>query len=146
MGELSPLACAYARARGADRMSSYGDFIALSDVCDVSLLNLLSNAVKYTEDGGRIRFCVHKEAEDENSMLFVFTVEDTASTTIPVGRYVTRIADEVLFTFCPPKSEDAFFIKKGEAYEDDTIRIDAFGSTDVGSSFQIGRASCRERV
>ena len=34
--ELSPLACAYARARGADRMSSYGDFIALSDVCDVS--------------------------------------------------------------------------------------------------------------
>ena len=34
LGELSPLACAYARARGADRMSSYGDFIALSDVCD----------------------------------------------------------------------------------------------------------------
>ena len=33
--ELSPLACAYARARGADRMSSFGDFIALSDVCDV---------------------------------------------------------------------------------------------------------------
>ncbi len=36
LSELSPLACAYARARGADRMSSYGDFIALSDVCDVS--------------------------------------------------------------------------------------------------------------
>ena len=34
MGELSPLACAYARARGADRMSSFGDFISLSDVCD----------------------------------------------------------------------------------------------------------------
>ena len=33
--ELSPLACAYARARGADRMSSFGDFVALSDVCDV---------------------------------------------------------------------------------------------------------------
>ena len=32
--ELSPLACAYARARGADRMSSFGDFIALSDICD----------------------------------------------------------------------------------------------------------------
>ena len=32
--ELSPLACAYARARGADRMCSYGDFVALSDVCD----------------------------------------------------------------------------------------------------------------
>lgn len=36
LGDLSPLACAYSRARGADRMSSYGDFIALSDVCDVS--------------------------------------------------------------------------------------------------------------
>ena len=35
LGELSPLACAYARARGADRMSSFGDFISLSDVCDV---------------------------------------------------------------------------------------------------------------
>ena len=34
--ELSPIACAYARARGADRMSSYGDWIALSDVCDVA--------------------------------------------------------------------------------------------------------------
>lgn len=34
LGELSPLACAYARARGADRMSSYGDFVALSDICD----------------------------------------------------------------------------------------------------------------
>ena len=39
--ELSPLACAYARARGADRMSSYGDFIALSDVCDVSTANVI---------------------------------------------------------------------------------------------------------
>jgi len=39
--ELSPLACAYARARGADRMSSYGDFIALSDVCDVSAAKLI---------------------------------------------------------------------------------------------------------
>ena len=39
--ELSPLACAYARARGADRMSSYGDFIALSDVCDVSTANII---------------------------------------------------------------------------------------------------------
>ena len=34
LGELTPLASAYARARGADRMSSYGDFIALSDECD----------------------------------------------------------------------------------------------------------------
>ncbi len=41
MEELSPIATAYARARGADRMSSYGDFIALSDVCDVSAAKLI---------------------------------------------------------------------------------------------------------
>ena len=40
--ELSPIACAYARARGADRMSSYGDFAALSDVCDAATAKLLS--------------------------------------------------------------------------------------------------------
>ena len=45
LGELSPLACAYARARGADRMSSYGDFIALSDVCDVSTANIIKREV-----------------------------------------------------------------------------------------------------
>lgn len=45
LGELSPLACAYARARGADRMSSYGDFIALSDVCDVSTAKMIQREV-----------------------------------------------------------------------------------------------------
>lgn len=43
--ELSPLACAYARARGADRMSSFGDFIALSDLCDVDTANLIKGEV-----------------------------------------------------------------------------------------------------
>ncbi|MBQ6794916.1 MAG: phosphoribosylaminoimidazolecarboxamide formyltransferase [Clostridia bacterium] len=43
--ELSPLACAYARARGADRMSSFGDFVALSDVCDVPTAMLLKPEV-----------------------------------------------------------------------------------------------------
>ena len=43
--ELSPLACAYARARGADRMSSYGDFIALSDCCDVATAKLIAREV-----------------------------------------------------------------------------------------------------
>lgn len=43
--ELSPLACAYARARGADRMSSYGDFIALSDVCDKQTATMISREV-----------------------------------------------------------------------------------------------------
>ena len=45
MGELSPLACAYARARGADRMSSFGDFISLSDVCDVATAKLTKREV-----------------------------------------------------------------------------------------------------
>ncbi len=41
LGELTPLAAAYARARGADRMSSYGDFISLSDVCDVCTAKMI---------------------------------------------------------------------------------------------------------
>ena len=45
LGELSPLACAYSRARGADRMSSFGDFIALSDVCDADTARLIKREV-----------------------------------------------------------------------------------------------------
>lgn len=45
LGDLSPLACAYARARGADRMSSFGDFISLSDVCDVDTAKLIKREV-----------------------------------------------------------------------------------------------------
>ncbi|MCI8514688.1 MAG: phosphoribosylaminoimidazolecarboxamide formyltransferase [Lachnospiraceae bacterium] len=57
LGELSPLACAYARARGADRMSSFGDFISLSDVCDKDTAMLIKREVSdgviapgYTEE------------------------------------------------------------------------------------------------
>ncbi len=57
LGELSQLACAYARARGADRMSSFGDFIALSDVCDADTAKLIKREVSdgviapgYTEE------------------------------------------------------------------------------------------------
>ncbi len=45
LGELSPIACAYARARGADRMSSYGDFVALSDTCDAITATMLKREV-----------------------------------------------------------------------------------------------------
>ncbi|MGO5314088.1 phosphoribosylaminoimidazolecarboxamide formyltransferase [Bilifractor sp. LCP21S3_A7] len=45
MPELSPLACAYVRARGADRMSSFGDFISLSDVCDASTASVIKREV-----------------------------------------------------------------------------------------------------
>ena len=57
MGDLSPIACAYARARGADRMSSFGDFIALSDICDKDTASLIKREVSdgviapgYTEE------------------------------------------------------------------------------------------------
>ena len=45
LGELSPLASAYARARGADRMSSFGDFISLSDVCDARTAKIIKREV-----------------------------------------------------------------------------------------------------
>lgn len=45
LGQLSPLACAYARARGADRMSSFGDFISLSDVCDEPTARIIKREV-----------------------------------------------------------------------------------------------------
>lgn len=61
MGELSPVACAYARARGADRMSSFGDFVALSDPCDADTARLIKREVSdgviapgYTEEALRI--------------------------------------------------------------------------------------------
>ena len=57
LGDLSPLACAYARARGADRMSSFGDFISLSDICDKDTAMLIKREVSdgviapgYTEE------------------------------------------------------------------------------------------------
>ncbi|MBQ6376448.1 MAG: phosphoribosylaminoimidazolecarboxamide formyltransferase [Lachnospiraceae bacterium] len=57
MEDLSPIACAYARARGADRMSSFGDFISLSDVCDASCAKIIKREVSdgviapgYTEE------------------------------------------------------------------------------------------------
>lgn len=45
VSQLSPIAIAYARARGADRMSSFGDFVALSDVCDEITARLISREV-----------------------------------------------------------------------------------------------------
>ena len=78
MGELSPLACAYARARGADRMSSFGDFISMSDVCDKDTASLIKREVSdgviapgYTEEALEIlkskkngNYCVIQIDED----------------------------------------------------------------------------------
>lgn len=48
--DLTPLATAYARARGSDRMSSFGDFIAVSDVCDVPTAKIISREVKSSKE------------------------------------------------------------------------------------------------
>ena len=63
---FSPLACAYARARGADRMSSFGDFISLSDVCDKDTAMLIKREVSdgviapgYTEEALQIMYRLH---------------------------------------------------------------------------------------
>ena len=60
LADLSPLACAYARARGADRMSSFGDFIALSECCDVVTARIISREVS----DGIIAPGYHPEALD----------------------------------------------------------------------------------
>lgn len=69
MGTLSPIACAYARARGADRMSSFGDFIALSDICDKDTALLIKREVSdgviapgYTEEALEILMAKKKGA------------------------------------------------------------------------------------
>lgn len=95
LGDLSPLACAYARARGADRMSSFGDFIALSDECDVDTARLIKREVSdgviapgYSEEALEIlkqkkngNYCVleidenYSPAELEHKEVFGITFE-----------------------------------------------------------------------
>ena len=77
LGELSPLACAYARARGADRMSSFGDFISLSDVCDEDTARLIKREVSdgviapmiYMAAGGAPVMFLYKGINTMDSML-----------------------------------------------------------------------------
>ena len=108
MGELSPLACAYARARGADRMSSFGDFIALSDVCDKDTASLIKREVSdgviapgFTDEALEIlkakkkgNYCVIKIYENyrpaplEHKQVFGITFEQ--------GRQELPIDDELL--------------------------------------------------
>ena len=108
LGELSPLACAYARARGADRMSSFGDFIALSDVCDADTARLIKREVSdgviapgYTEEAMELlkakkngNYNVieidpsYKPAEIERKQVFGITFEQ--------GRNELDINDELL--------------------------------------------------
>ena len=87
MGELTPLANAYARARGADRMSSFGDFIALSDVCDVATANLIKSAKK------KGNYCVIKI--DESYVPAPIERKDVYGVTFEQGRNELVINDEL---------------------------------------------------
>ena len=108
MGELSPLASAYARARGADRMSSFGDFISLSDVCDVSTAKLIKREVSdgviapgFTDEALEIlkakkkgNYCVIKI--DENYRPAPLEHKQVFGITFEQGRQELPIDDELL--------------------------------------------------
>ena len=108
MGELSPLACAYARARGADRMSSFGDFIALSDVCDKDTASLIKREVSdgviapgFTDEALEIlkakkkgNYCVIKI--DENYRRAPLEHKQGFGITFEQGRQELPIDDELL--------------------------------------------------
>ena len=108
MGELSPLACAYARARGADRMSSFGDFIALSDVCYKDTASLIKREVSdgviapgFTDEALEIlkakkkgNYCVIKI--DENYRPAPLEHKQVFGITFEQGRQELPIDDELL--------------------------------------------------
>ena len=108
MGELSTLACAYARARGADRMSSFGDFIALSDVCDKDTASLIKREVSdgviapgFTDEALEIlkakkkgNYCVIKI--DENYRPAPLEHKQVFGITFEQGRQELPIDDELL--------------------------------------------------
>ena len=108
MGELSPLACAYARARGADRMSSFGDFIALSDVCHKDTASLIKRDVSdvviapgFTDEALEIlkakkkgNYCVIKI--DENYCPAPLEHKQVFGITFEQGRQDLPIDDELL--------------------------------------------------
>ena len=107
-GELSPLASAYARARGADRMSSFGDFIALSDVCDKDTASLIKREVSdgviapgFTDEALEIlkakkkgNYCVIKI--DENYRPAPLEHKQVFGITFEQGRQELPIDDELL--------------------------------------------------
>ena len=108
MGDLSPLACAYARARGADRMSSFGDFIALSEVCDKDTAMLIKREVSdgviapgYSEEALEI-LAQKKKGNynviqiDENYVPAKLEHKQVFGVTFEQGRQDLKIDDELL--------------------------------------------------
>lgn len=110
---LSPIACAYARARGADRMSSYGDFIALSDTCDEVTANLIKREVSdgviapdYTEEALQI-LCEKRKGTynvikiDPNYIPNPIEQKQVFGITFEQGRNEIKLNDPSLFDNIP---------------------------------------------
>ncbi len=115
--ELSPLACAYVRARGADRMSSFGDFIALSDICDKETALIIKKEVSdgviapgYTEEALEIlktkkkgNYCVIEMDKDYQPALLEH--KEVFGVTFAQGRQNLTINDELLSNIVTEQKE-----------------------------------------
>ena len=117
MGELTPLASAYARARGADRMSSFGDFIALSDVCDECTARIIKREVSdgviapgYTPEA----LAILKEKKkggynvieiDPNYVPKPLERKEVYGITFEQGRNELKVDDELLSNFVTANKE-----------------------------------------
>ncbi|MDO4992333.1 MAG: phosphoribosylaminoimidazolecarboxamide formyltransferase, partial [Prevotellaceae bacterium] len=114
---LSPIACAYARARGADRMSSYGDFIALSDTCDAAVATLIKREVSdgviapdYTEEALQILRDKRKGTYnvikiDPNYTPAPIETKQCYGITFEQGRNEIKLNDPALFENIPTQSK-----------------------------------------
>ncbi len=115
--ELSPLACAYARARGADRMCSYGDFVALSDTCDAATATLIKREVSdgviapgYTPEALDILKQKRKGTYnviqiDSNYVPAPIERRQIFGITFEQGRNDIKLDDDSLFTNIPTKNK-----------------------------------------
>ncbi len=118
LGELSPLACAYARARGADRMSSYGDFIALSDVCDVPTAKMIQREVSdgviapgYSDEALEILKSKRKGTYniikiDENYVPEPIETKDVYGVTFEQGRNELDINEQMILSNIVTENKD----------------------------------------
>lgn len=117
LGELSPLACAYARARGTDRMSSFGDFIALSDVCDADTARLIKREVSdgviapgYTDEAMELLLAKKKGNYniiqiDENYVPAEIERKQVYGVTFEQGRNELKIDKDLLSNFVTANKE-----------------------------------------
>jgi phosphoribosylaminoimidazolecarboxamide formyltransferase/IMP cyclohydrolase len=116
--ELSPIACAYARARGADRMSSYGDFVALSDTCDAVTANLIKREVSdgviapaYTDEALEILKAKRKGTYnvikiDPSYVPAPIEHKDVFGITFEQGRNEIQLGDPALFENIPTQNKN----------------------------------------